>query len=174
VNCDILARVDCDILAQGLIELIEYSYQQGVSSFLEAYLKRTNMLGMLGLKQSWDEWSTWKSSRVRMSEDKVCIKDSCWPVGMVCDPIVLPWVKTVGSGVNRALQMVSEPTLVASRACGGLGIQAYMWAQSGHMACHMTTLDAQTWQRGKVGLELTDEDFGLLRGWIVISWSKAW
>jgi hypothetical protein len=107
----------------------------------------------------------------------VCIKDSCWPVGMVCDPIVLPGVKIVGSGVNGALQMVSEPTLVASRACGGLGVQAYgawrMWAQSGHMACHMTTLDAQTWQRGKVGLELTDKGVGLLRGWIVISWSKA-
>jgi hypothetical protein len=32
-NCDILAPVDGDILAQGLIELIEYSYQQGVSYF---------------------------------------------------------------------------------------------------------------------------------------------
>jgi hypothetical protein len=55
VTCDSLALVDGDIMAQALIELIEYSYQQGVSSFLEAYLKRTNMLGMLGLKQSWDE-----------------------------------------------------------------------------------------------------------------------
>jgi hypothetical protein len=30
--------VDCDILAQGLIGLIEYSYHQGLSSFLEAHL----------------------------------------------------------------------------------------------------------------------------------------
>jgi hypothetical protein len=32
--------VDGDILAQGLIEFIEYSYQQGTSSFSEAYIKR--------------------------------------------------------------------------------------------------------------------------------------
>jgi hypothetical protein len=30
--------VDCDILAQGLIGLIEYSYHQGIPSFLEAHL----------------------------------------------------------------------------------------------------------------------------------------
>jgi hypothetical protein len=33
VDCDILTLMDGDILAQGLIELIEYSYQQGASSF---------------------------------------------------------------------------------------------------------------------------------------------
>jgi hypothetical protein len=33
--------VDCDILAQGLIGLIEYSYQQDAYSFSEAYLERT-------------------------------------------------------------------------------------------------------------------------------------
>jgi hypothetical protein len=36
VDCDKLALVDGDILAQGLIELIENSYQQGASSFSEA------------------------------------------------------------------------------------------------------------------------------------------
>jgi hypothetical protein len=46
--------------------------------------------------------------------------------------------------------------------------------QGGHMAWHMTTLDTQTWLRGKVpGLGLTIEDVNLLRGWIVISWPKA-
>jgi hypothetical protein len=30
--------VDCDILAQGLIGLIEYSYHQGIPSFLKAQL----------------------------------------------------------------------------------------------------------------------------------------
>jgi hypothetical protein len=40
-----------------------------------------------------------------------------------------------------------------------------MWARSGHMAWHMTTLDTQTWLIGEVpGLGLTDEDVGLLRG----------
>jgi hypothetical protein len=39
------------------------------------------------------------------------------------------------------------------------------------MAWHMMTLDTQTWLRGEVpGLGFTDEDVGLLRGWIVISW----
>jgi hypothetical protein len=42
--------------------------------------------------------------------------------------------------------------------------------RSGHMAWHMKTLDTQTWLRGEVpGLGLTDENVGLLRGWIVIS-----
>jgi hypothetical protein len=57
-----------------------------------------------------------------------------------------------------------------------------MWAQSGHMAWHMTALDIQTWPIGEVpGLGLTDEDVGLLRGVdcdilapvMVISWPKA-
>jgi hypothetical protein len=48
--CDILALGDRDILAQDLIELIEYSYQQGASSFSEAYLERTSKLSVLGLE----------------------------------------------------------------------------------------------------------------------------
>jgi hypothetical protein len=43
--------LEWDILAQGLIELIEYSYQQGASSFSEAYLERTSKLSVLGLEQ---------------------------------------------------------------------------------------------------------------------------
>jgi hypothetical protein len=40
-----------------------------------------------------------------------------------------------------------------------------MWAPSDHMAWHMKTLDTQTWPRGEVlGLGLTDENVGLLRG----------
>jgi hypothetical protein len=50
-SCDILAPKDSDILAQDLIELIEYSYQQGTSSFSEAYLERTSRLSVLGLEQ---------------------------------------------------------------------------------------------------------------------------
>jgi hypothetical protein len=34
----------CGILAQGLIEIINYLYQQGVYSFSEAYLERTSKL----------------------------------------------------------------------------------------------------------------------------------
>jgi hypothetical protein len=38
---------------------------------------------------------------VRMSEDKVCIKDSCWSVGMVYDPRGLLGVSTAGPGVDE-------------------------------------------------------------------------
>jgi hypothetical protein len=54
VSCDILALVDGDIQAQGLIELIEYSYRQYAFSFSEVCLKRTLRLSVLGLEQSWD------------------------------------------------------------------------------------------------------------------------
>jgi hypothetical protein len=65
--------------------------------------------------------------------------------------------------------VVSEPTLEVLRTCVGYGVRVYgawrMWAWSGHMAWHMTTLDTQTWLRGEVpGLGLTDEDADLLRG----------
>jgi hypothetical protein len=39
VDCDILDPMDDDILAQDLIELIEYSYQQGTSSFRKSISK---------------------------------------------------------------------------------------------------------------------------------------
>jgi hypothetical protein len=55
---DVLFLCHCDFLAPGmgytsprLIELIEYSYQQGASSFSEAYLERTSKLSVLGLEQ---------------------------------------------------------------------------------------------------------------------------
>jgi hypothetical protein len=40
INGDVglLKGLDCDIIAQGLIELIEYSYHQDISSFLEPQL----------------------------------------------------------------------------------------------------------------------------------------
>jgi hypothetical protein len=47
----LLRGLDCDILAQGLIGLIEYSYHQGIPSFLKAHLQRTLGLSVLGPKQ---------------------------------------------------------------------------------------------------------------------------
>jgi hypothetical protein len=38
-GCRSSKGVDCDILTQGLIGLIEYSYHQGISSFLKAQLE---------------------------------------------------------------------------------------------------------------------------------------
>jgi hypothetical protein len=51
-----LALVDrhYDILAQGLIGLIEYSYHQGIPSFPEAHLQRTLRLSVLGPEQFQD------------------------------------------------------------------------------------------------------------------------
>jgi hypothetical protein len=43
--------VDCDILSQGLIGLIEYSYHQAIPSFSEAHLQRTPGLSVLGPEQ---------------------------------------------------------------------------------------------------------------------------
>jgi hypothetical protein len=60
-----------------------------------------------------------KFSRVRMCEDKVRTKDSCWSVGMVYDPSGLLGVSIVSPGVDRVLQMESEPTHMVSRACVG-------------------------------------------------------
>jgi hypothetical protein len=65
----------CDILAQSLIGLIGYSYQQGIPSFPEAHLKGTPGLACLA-------WSDLRMgdrpkscSRVCMSKDKVRRKD---------------------------------------------------------------------------------------------------
>jgi hypothetical protein len=60
----------CDIMSQGLIGLREYSYHQGIPSFLEAQLKRTLGLSVLSLKQFQDGCPTEKSSRVHINEDK--------------------------------------------------------------------------------------------------------
>jgi hypothetical protein len=49
-----LRGVDCNILTQGLIGLIEYSYHQGIPSLLEAHLQRTPGLSVLGLEQFQD------------------------------------------------------------------------------------------------------------------------
>jgi hypothetical protein len=46
--------VDCDVLAQGLIGLIEYSYHQGISSVPEAQLQRTPGLSVLDTEQFQD------------------------------------------------------------------------------------------------------------------------
>jgi hypothetical protein len=42
-------------------------------------------------------------SQVRMSEDKVCTKDSCWYVGTIYDPRELPRVSTAGPGIGRGV-----------------------------------------------------------------------
>jgi hypothetical protein len=48
----------------------------------------------------WNGWPTGKFSRVRMSEDKVHTKDSCWSVGIIYDPRELPGLSIIGPGVD--------------------------------------------------------------------------
>jgi hypothetical protein len=40
---------------------------------------------------------------VRMSEDKVRTKVSCWSVGTINDPREMPGVSTVGPGIGRGV-----------------------------------------------------------------------
>jgi hypothetical protein len=99
----------------------------------------------------------------------VCIKDPCWSVGTIYDPSELPGVSTADPGIGRGVTSGIRADPRGFTGVCGLGVQVYgawrMWAQSGHMAWHMTTLDTQTWLRREVpGLGLTDEDVGLLRG----------
>jgi hypothetical protein len=42
-------------------------------------------------------------TRVRMSEDKVRTKDSCWSVGTIYDTRELPRVSTAGPGIGRGV-----------------------------------------------------------------------
>ena len=60
------------------------------------------------------------TSRVRTSEDKVCRKDMCWSVRIVCVLVKLLDVSGPGLGEARRYRMVSEPTLAVSRASNGV------------------------------------------------------
>ena len=104
--------------------------------------------------------------------------------GTIYDPRELPGVSTAGPGIGRGVTsgIRADPRgFTGVCGLGGSGIWR-MRAQTGQMAWHMMTLDTQTWLRGEVlGLGLTDEDVGLLRGvdcdilapGMVISWPKA-
>jgi hypothetical protein len=60
-------------------------------------------------------------SRVRMSEDKVCTKDSCWSVGTIYDPGELPGVSTTGPGLDGVLHtLTSVGALGHTMLCKGL------------------------------------------------------
>jgi hypothetical protein len=74
------AVVGCDILTQGLIGLIEYSYHQGVPYFLESHLQGTPGLSVLGSEQFQNGLLIGKFSRVCTSEDKSAQKR----LGLVC------------------------------------------------------------------------------------------
>jgi hypothetical protein len=56
---------------------------------------------------------------VRMSEDKVRIKDPCWFVGTIFDPRELPGVSTAGPGIGRCVTSGIRAALEVSRVCVG-------------------------------------------------------
>ena len=58
-----------------------------------------------------------------MSEDKVCRKDMCWSVRIVCVLVKLPDVSGLGLGEAGRYRMVSEPTPAVSRA--RMGVSAW-------------------------------------------------
>jgi hypothetical protein len=70
----------------------------------------------------WDRWSTGKFSRVRMSEDKVHTKYSCWSVGTIYDTRELPGVSTIGPGLDRVLHEQRHSTQISFTECKTLGI----------------------------------------------------
>jgi hypothetical protein len=82
-------------------------------------------------------------------------------VRTIYDPSELRGVRTTGLEIGRGVT-------------SGIRADWHMWACSGHMIWHMTTLDTDVAKRGVPVLGLTNEDVGLLRGWIVISWPPGW
>jgi hypothetical protein len=82
---------------------------------------------------------------------KCAIKDLCWSVGTIYDPRELPGVSAAGLGIGRGVTSGIRADPRGFTGVCGLGVRVYgtccMWAQSGHMAWHMTTLDTQTWLR---------------------------
>jgi hypothetical protein len=66
----------------------------------------------------------------------------------------MPEVSTASPGIRRGVTsgIIADPHSFMG-VCE-LGVWVYgawrMWAQSGHMTCHMTTLDTHTWLRGEV------------------------
>jgi hypothetical protein len=43
-----------------------------------------------------------------MSEDKVCTKNPCWPMGTIYDPRELPGVSTAGPVIGRGVTEASS------------------------------------------------------------------
>jgi hypothetical protein len=75
----------------------------------------------------------------------VLTKDLCWSVRTIYDPRELPGVSTTDLGIGRGVTSGIRADPRGFTGVCGLGVRAYgawrMWARSGHMAWHMTTLD---------------------------------
>jgi hypothetical protein len=94
-----------------------------------------------------------KSSRVRMSEDKIYTKDSCWSVGIIYDLRRLLGVSSVDPEADDELQMVSErPSWFFTGLCGlWFGYMAHDTYGSRVVTRHdIRRHQTQPWTRGEV------------------------
>jgi hypothetical protein len=62
---------------------------------------------------------------VRMSEDKVCTKYSCWSVGTIYDPRELPGVSTTGPGIGQGVTSGIRADPRGFMGVCGLGVRVY-------------------------------------------------
>jgi hypothetical protein len=100
--------VDCDILTQGLIGLIEYLYHQGIASFPEAQLKRTLSLACLAQSNFRIGDRSESLPGCAQVRTKVCRKEYGWSVGLVYDPRRLPGVTTARPRVAGVLHFCAR------------------------------------------------------------------
>jgi len=93
--------------------------------FFESLSQKNLQVNRACLGAILDEWPTGKFSRVRMSEDKVRTKDSCWSVGTIYDPKELARVSTAGrewtgcytiAPISFFLTFPKKPFLILSTA----------------------------------------------------------
>jgi hypothetical protein len=75
----------------------------------------------------------------------VRIIDPCWSVGTIYDHRELPGVCTAGAGIGQGVTSGIRADPSGFTGVCGLGVRVYgswcMWAWSGHMAWHLTSLD---------------------------------
>jgi hypothetical protein len=108
-----------------------------------------------------------------MSEDKVRIKDSCCSVGTIYDPKRAARSKYRWSrdwmGCYKWYQR--RPSRFHGRVWArGFRYMAHVGPEWSHGMAYDDTRHTDMAKRGGSCIGLTDEDVGLLRGWIVISW----
>jgi hypothetical protein len=102
----------------------------------------------------------------------VCAKDSCWSVGMIYDPRGLPGVSITGPGIGQDVTNGIKADPHGFTGVGGFRIYGawHMWAQSGHMTWHMTTLDTDMAKREGSWIGVDRRRHRSSKGgWIVIS-----
>jgi hypothetical protein len=147
VDCDILVPMDDDILAPRLNKI-----NRILKPTRRIFFFRSKSRKNLGVKracpeQSWDGWPTRKFSRVHMSEDKVCTKDSCW--SMILEDCQ-EWVPPVQEWMRCYKWYQSQPSRFHGRACARASCiwhMTHVGPEWSHGMEYVPTLDAKTWPK---------------------------